>query len=75
MTYEEFIEKYGEEEVKFVSYYKYSFTFENEKLAVGCGESHHDIYKLEVDTSPIKVKEIKPVSWAEVGKEFYSFAW
>jgi len=57
MTYEEFIEKYGEEEIKFSSYYKYSFTFKNEKLAVGYGGDHDDIYRLEVNTEPIKVKE------------------
>jgi len=74
MTYKKFIEKHGEEEVKFSSYYKYSFTFKNEKLAVGCGGSHDDIYRLEVNAEPIKIKNID-LTWAKIGEEFYSFTW
>jgi len=74
MTYQEFMKKYGEEEVTFVSYYKYSFTFKNDKLVVGCGGSPDDIYRLAVDTKPIKVKEIEP-TWARIDGEFYDFSW
>jgi len=72
MTCEEFVEKYGEEEVKFVSYYKYEFVFQNEKLKVGCGG---DIYRLKVNTEPIKVKELGLIFWAEVDGEFYDLEW
>jgi len=75
MTYEEFIEKYGDEEVKFVSYYKYDFVFESEKLKVGCGGDRDDIYRLKVNTEPIKVRELELISWAEIDGEFYAFGW
>ena len=74
MTYKEFIQKYGEEDVTFSSYYKYSFTFKNKKLMVGCGGNHDDIYKLKVDTDPVKVKTIEP-TWAIVGEKLYNFEW
>ena len=49
MSKEEFIKQYGEEKVKFSSYYKYSFTFKNENVSVCVGENADDIYRLEVD--------------------------
>jgi len=46
--YNEFIEKYGKEEVVFKSYYKYSFTFANDTISVSVGGNGGDIYRLDV---------------------------
>jgi len=49
MTYEEFIEKYGNEKVKFKSYYKYIFNFTNNKgIIVSMGGISDDIYRCEI---------------------------
>ena len=49
LTYEEFLEKYGNEKVKFKSYYKYNFTFSNEKGLIICfGGNSDDIYKIYI---------------------------
>ena len=72
MTYKDFIKEYGEEEVRFTSYYKYEFTFKNKNVTVWCGGSSDDIYKFAVDTEPIKIKDIEaPISEIEIGGEYY----
>jgi hypothetical protein len=53
MTYDEFIEKYGDVTVTFSSYYKYRFrysaTLENDfQLIVEIGGDSDDIYRMEV---------------------------
>lgn len=42
------IEKYGEEKLHFVSYYKYSFYYENEKIKVWAGGDSSDIYRSDL---------------------------
>lgn len=37
MNREEFLEKYGDHEVEFRSYYKYTFTFANDTLEIRVG--------------------------------------
>jgi hypothetical protein len=54
MTRGEFYKKYGDVKLKFISYYKYSFTFggrasDNKFVLVTVGGSSDDIYRLEVD--------------------------
>lgn len=53
MTKDEFIEKYGNVQVKFSRYYKYMFTFEGalddgSVVEVECGGNSDDIYRFEV---------------------------
>lgn len=53
LTKEQFIEKYGDIEMYFQGYYKYSFTFKGttpngEVIYVSIGGSSDDIYRLEV---------------------------
>lgn len=66
MTREEFYEKYGGMELKFVSYYKYIFTFsgltdEGYDISCGCGGNSEDIYRMEVATNSVEtVAELQP---------------
>lgn len=53
LTRQEFLEKYGDVEVTFFSYYKYTFTFTGEtpdghEISVGYGGHSDDIYRYEV---------------------------
>jgi len=48
MNRTEALEKYGAKQVKFASYYKYSFTFIGEGLTICVGGDVHDIYRLNV---------------------------
>lgn len=53
MTRQEFYEKYGNVEVRFSSYYKYTFTYaadlpDGKHLTCGCGGNADDIYRLSV---------------------------
>ena len=49
MTWEDVKTKYGQEKVKFDSYYKYTFLFKNDKgFRVHCGGVADDIYRFEV---------------------------
>lgn len=51
------LEKYKNEEVTFKGYYKYTFTYGNEKIDVSCGNDGSDIYK--ADLSPtMKLKDL-----------------
>jgi hypothetical protein len=66
MTYDEFIEKYGDVVVTFSSYYKYCFRYkavlENDcQLIVEIGGDADDIYRLEVMAGDsYTVSELQP---------------
>jgi hypothetical protein len=77
MTYDEFIDKYGDVEVTFYSYYKYSFIFHTVldgvdiRIGIG-GETAYDIYKRKVNTYPIKISKLYP-SWAKIDGKLFRF--
>ena len=60
MGTDELIRKYGEVEVLFESYYKYSFSFKSRdgEYEINVGGDSNDIYRFEVDTKPVKLKEL-----------------
>jgi hypothetical protein len=63
LTEEGLLEKYGEIEVKFIYYYKYTFTFigdfEGKTIQVSVGGSGDDIYRFEVEAEKqYKVKDL-----------------
>ncbi len=50
MTYKEFIEKFGNEKVKFDSYFKYTFCFSNDDgLIIYTGGCAEDIYGIHIE--------------------------
>lgn len=60
---EQFIKKYGEVLVKFIYYYKYSFSFvgecEGKDIRVTVGGSGEDIYRLDVEAGKeYKIKDL-----------------
>lgn len=68
------LEKFGETEMEFSSYYKYSFSFEGEtkngeqiSASVGGGDSY-DIYKRSIDRNKVKLDDLYPSS-IEVTKD------
>ena len=80
LNYNTFLEKYGSVEVKFVSYYKYSFTFAGEydgkRVLVSIGGSADDIYKLSVTADEIYEVQQLDISYAtvtEAGEEIDSY--
>ena len=88
MTREEFLEKYGEVEVKFDKYYKYSFTYtgvvddeEGILIEVSFGGDAGDIYRETVEAGiAMKVGDLWP-NWGKVTKmgeevdKFSDFGW
>ena len=75
MTYNEFIEKYGDKRVKFRSYYKFDFCFnaEGEEFYVMVGSTADDIYRLSVDAkSDYSVYELEPYA-ANINGQFFYF--
>jgi len=66
MTRAEFYAKYGDVEVTFSSYYKFTFTYaatlpDGKRLAVGFGGNSDEIYRHEVATSCVeKVSILQP---------------
>lgn len=68
ITREEFYEKYGDVKVKFVSYYKYTFTYaatlpDDKMLFCEYGGNSDDIYKLCVGANEeISVIGLQPFS-------------
>ena len=66
MNYEEFIEKYGDIEVTFSSYYKYSFRYsailENgNELIVEIGGDTDNIYRMEVyNNESFTIRDLEP---------------
>lgn len=70
MTRAEFYEKYGDVEVTFSSYYKYTFTYEctlpdGKRLTVGYGGDSGEIYRHEVTASCVEtVERLQPYTGA-----------
>ena len=68
MTREEFYAKYGEVEVVFTSYYKFTFIYsallpDNRMVNVSYGGNSDDIYRHSVGVGvPIKIKDLEPHS-------------
>ena len=66
MTREEFYAKYGEVEVVFTSYYKFTFYYgamlpDNRRLSVCYGGNSDEIYRHNVGVGEtIKIKELEP---------------
>ena len=66
MSYEEFIEKYGDIEVTFSSYYKYCFRYsallENgNTIIVEIGGDVDDIYRMEVyNNESFTIRDLEP---------------
>lgn len=61
MNEEEFLEKYGDHEVEFRSYYKYTFTFANDTLEIRVGGDASGIYRFEVVAGDkYKVRDLYP---------------
>lgn len=62
MKPDDILKKYSETTVVFSGYYKYVFYYKNNNgLVVSVGGFADDIYKLNVDTDPVKIKDL-PVS-------------
>jgi len=70
MTRAEFYAKYGDVEVTFSSYYKYTFTYaatlpDGKRLTVGYGGNSDEIYRHEVATGCAeKVSSLEPYTGA-----------
>lgn len=84
MTRKEFIEKYGDNVVKFSSYYKYSFNYAAElkdgiKLMVSIGGNADEIYREEVTRDGLEtVRGLDPYSGSiskngETIESFYDY--
>lgn len=63
MTREEFIAKYGDVKVKFEYYYKYTFTYTGTcdngfHISVDVGGDGGDIYRLDVNTKEVPIKNL-----------------
>lgn len=80
MTKEQMLEMYGTVPLKFMSYYKYSFSFsgvaaDGAKIYASIGGNADDIYRLEVDhDDPITIKADDPycISIRKDDVEIYS---
>ena len=57
LSYEELLSQYGDIELKFSSYFKYSFTFTGQigdiRIEATIGGSSDDIYRLDIDADQI----------------------
>jgi hypothetical protein len=67
MEPKEFMEKYGDMEVQFFSYYKYTFTFtgktpEGNTIIAYVGGTSDDIYRQEITPEPVKLRALDPMS-------------
>lgn len=72
MNKQEFIEKYGEIEVTFSSYFKYVFYFRailpnDHDLLVYIGGKPEYIYRTEVNGNPIKIVDLDAEAGLEMG--------
>jgi hypothetical protein len=68
MTKLEFLEKYGEVELSFTSYYKFSFTFAGEAedgalITASYGGSSDDVYRYAVGTGVFSTVEEMEFNW------------
>lgn len=80
ISFDDFLQKYGDVPVVFSSYYKYSFayvgTLDNKTIKVYVGGNSDDIYKFEVKSGEkIAISKLCPYSGYvyEDGKETESF--
>lgn len=70
MTKSDFLNKYGDVEVTFSSYYKYTFTYtatlpDGKHLTVGYGGCSDEIYRHEVEAGSVeKVRNLRPYTGA-----------
>jgi hypothetical protein len=72
MNYNEMIEKYGKEKVKFSSYYKFTFYYSNENLAIACGGNSENIYRDSVVAGrEYTVRELGPYLVEVDGEEVF----
>ena len=63
MKYKDFMAEYGDEKVKFSSYYKYSFTFKNDNLKVTVGGNADNIYRFDVSAeAEYSISELEPIA-------------
>jgi hypothetical protein len=58
MTQQQFLDKYGDVEVTFSHYYKFTFTYaatlpDGSRLTVGVGGNSDDIYRFEVSNNEV----------------------
>lgn len=66
MSYDEFIEKYGDVVVTFSSYYKYCFRYKavlesGETIIVSIGGDTDDIYRWEIQNNEsLTIRELEP---------------
>ena len=76
MTKKDFMREYGDIEVKFISYERYVFKYasDDRKIIVNVGGSPINIYYygFSVDTEPVKINKLDPIS-AYVGKKYYEW--
>ena len=81
---QDFLDKYGDIEVTFSSYYKYSFTFKGttdagEELYVSIGGDSDEIYRMEIMADdPESVRSLDPYQGSvriggELIERFYDF--
>ena len=84
MTRADFYSKYGDVQVTFSSYYKYTFTYsatlpDGRRLTVGYGGDSDEIYRHEVARDDLEVvKQLQPYAGAvyegtDVVEEFYDY--
>lgn len=70
LTEEQFKEKYGQVEVKFSSYFKYTFVFrgefEGKEFQVNVGGTSEEIYRLNVRADHLEKIEYLDISYAQV---------
>ena len=79
ITYDEMIELYGDVEVVFSSYYKFSFNYRNEEkhITVTVGGMADDIYRFEVGAdTKYKIKDLGVTFLSVNGKTVYTnYGW
>lgn len=77
MTYEEFIDEYGDMKVKFRSYYKYMFYFQGPAgFICWYGGNVYDIYKCAVEAGKeYTVKELEPLGAVKDHETLYRSIW
>jgi len=78
MSKYEFIEKYGDVKVKFVSYYKFTFVYQGEvdgkTITVGIGGNADDIYRLDVSPDiEISIVDLDPHTGNCGEDDFYEY--
>ena len=66
-------EMFGDAELRFTSYYKYSFSFHGDyggySIVTGMGGSGDDIYRLEVDNEPTPFSSVDKWNFVNVSKD------